>query len=297
MGMTAQRILEAEHPAVLVAFVVAMTAITMCALHPVFVAISLVGALVSSCAVCGPRRTWGALSWQLPLLVLVSLVNLVLSRAGATPLWQWGPLSIRLEGLAFGLCMGMLLVSSLMWLWCAGTVLTPDRLLALGGTALPTVGLMVSMVMRLVPQLVARGRRIGAVRAACSGARGASGALTRGVRVSGILLGWSLEDSLERGDAMRARGWVAGRRRSQYLPRSLSATDVARLAALLALAGMDASLAWVACSQWRFYPTMPHLAPWWGYLPHLLLALLPAAVALVDRGRWAIAGRRPCRGR
>ena len=289
-----QRALEAMHPAVLATYLVAVTATTMCALHPVFAAISLAGALAASLAVEG-RSALGPLRWQLPLLVMICIANPILSHRGDTLLAQWGVISIRLESMAFGACMGMLLVGSLLWLWLAGRVLSLDRLLSLGSGLLPTVGLMASMVMRLVPQLVSRGSQVGMARAACSAAGASKGPVRDGARMSGILLSWSLEDSLERSDAMRARGWRAGAQRTQYLPWSLSSRDIAALVLLATWAAFDGFLEWVACSQWQFYPAMPHLRLWWGYLPHAALVALPVLFALFERMRWARARRLSCR--
>jgi energy-coupling factor transport system permease protein len=273
---------------------VAVTATTMCALHPVFASISLAGALAAAAAIEG-RSVLGPLRWQLPFLCLVCLANPLFSHRGDTLLAQWGAISIHLESVVFGLCMGMLLLASLLWLWLAGRLLSLDRLLSLGSGIMPTVGLMASMVMRLVPQIVSRGSRVGAVRAACSAAGGSKGAVRDGARVSGILLSWSLEDSLERSDAMRARGWRAGAQRTQYLPWSLSLRDVVALVLLIAWAALDAFLEWIACSQWQFYPVMPHLKVWWGYFPHVALVVLPLLFALVDRAKWTHARRVSCR--
>ena len=274
---------------------VVVTATTMCAFQPVFATISLVGALACALAMCGPGETWGALRWQLPLFVLVGLFNPLLSQRGDTILWQAGLVTIHFESLAFGICMGTMLLASLMWFWLAGKVLTLDRLLSVGGGFLPTVGLMLSMVMRLVPQLVRRGGQVQAVRQVCSASGEASNAVRDGSRLSGILLSWSLEDSLERSDAMRARGWSAGKERSQYQLHHFAPGDACTLVLTLLLGCVDALLEWVACSQWQFYPTMPHVVVWWGYVPHILLVLLPALLVVADRVSWARVGGRSCK--
>lgn len=286
-GASLQRAFETTHPLVLMAYVVVVAATTMCAFQPVFVCISLLGALVCSVLLCGLADTLDALRWQLPLFVLVGIANPLLSQRGSTVIWQAGIISVRLESLVFGLCMGAMLLASLTWFWLAGKVLSLDRLLGMGGGLLPTVGLMLSMVVRLVPQLVRRGRRVNAVRAACSAVPPGSSPVRDGARLSGILLSWSLEDSLERSDAMRARGWSSGGRRSSYLLRQFLGRDALALFLVLALGLVDAFLEWVACSQWQFYPTMPHVVVWWGYAPHVVLVLLPAMVMIVERLRWA----------
>ena len=95
-----------------------------------------------------------------------------------------------------------------------------------------------------------------------------------------------MEDSIERSDAMRARGWGATDRRSCYLPDSFRSSDALALAGIGLLAVTSAFLVYVACSQWRFYPTMSRLVVWWGYVPYAALALLPTVLDLGQRVRW-----------
>jgi energy-coupling factor transport system permease protein len=99
-------------------------------------------------------------------------------------------------------------------------------------------------------------------------------------------MSWSMEDSIERSDAMRARGWGATDCRSCYLPDSFRNSDAFALAGLVLLAAASGLLVYVACSQWRFYPTMPRLVAWWGYVPYTVLALLSTALDLGQRLRW-----------
>ena len=112
------------------------------------------------------------------------------------------------------------------------------------------------------------------------------GSRDRGVRVADQLMSWSMEDSIERADAMRARGWGAADRRSCYLPDSFRNSDALALAGIVLLAAASALLVFVACSQWHFYPTMPRLVAWWGYVPYMVLALLPTVLDLGQRVRW-----------
>lgn len=97
---------------------------------------------------------------------------------------------------------------------------------------------------------------------------------------------WALEDSLERADAMRARGWESGCARTSYRADALRDSDAARCCAIVLLCAGCAFLAAVACGQWRFYPAMPRLVAWWGYVPYAGLMFVPAAAAALERLRW-----------
>lgn len=265
-----------------------ITLVTMLAPQPVLVGLSLAGALLFSLLVRGVRATLAGLRWQLPLLALVTLANPLFSASGSTLLWQVGPVSVFLESLAFGGCMGALMVASVLWLEDAAAVLVQDRLLSLAGRRARSLPLVTSMAAQLVPRLVRRGTLVRAQEAACTAAGRAEGGRARGlVRASGVLLAWALEDSLVQADVLRARGWESGCRRTSFRPDALSAGDVWALTGLILLLGICGLLAWVACAQWRFYPVMPRLVAWWGYVPCALLMLVPSAAELLGRLREA----------
>lgn len=273
------------HPAVPATYFAATILIAIFAMQPVCVGISLAGALMFSLAARGWRRTLGGLRWQLPMVALVAVANPLFSASGSTLVAQLGPMAIYQESIAYGACAGALLVTVVLWFEDAACVLTQDRLLQLGARALPTVTLLTSMAAQLVPQLMHRSQTVRAATLATTAAA-PKGSRARGVRVADQLMSWSMEDSIERSDAMRARGWGATDRRSRYLPDSFRNSDAFALAGIVLLAAGSAFLVYVACSQWRFYPTMPRLVAWWGYVPYTALALLPTVLDLGQRVRW-----------
>lgn len=277
---------ESSHPAVPAVYLGGTVIIAMFAIQPVYVALSLAGGVACSLAFRGVRETVRGLRWQLPVVALVSLVNPLFSASGSTELWRLGPTVVYLESLAFGACMGAMLVAVVLWLESASRVLTQDRLLELGARALPTVTLMVSMTMQLVPQLARRGRTVRSAYAACTAAGGETGGRHAQVRLSDVLVAWAMEDSLERADSMRARGWGSLPTRTTYRSVEFRSRDALVLALSVLLLLANALLASVACGQWHFYPTLPRLVAWWGYVPYAVQVLLPAALELVGRLRW-----------
>lgn len=282
------------HPVVAAVYFAAVIGIGTLVTQPVFVAISVAGALLYGMCLQGALSTARNLRWQLPIVALVCLANPLFSHSGATVVATLGPVTVRLEALAYGLCMGGSLVCMLQWVSNAACVLTEDRLLELSGSRLPVASTMVSMAIQLVPQLRRRYGVVSSARAACtcaqaSATKGPSAARGSGVRRMGyvnastVLMAWAMEDSVERADAMRARGWEVGGPRSRYRLQTLRARDVATATAVGFLALVCALLAWVAQSQWSFYPTMPALVPWWGYVPYAALSLGPTVVTAVRR--------------
>ncbi len=113
-------------------------------------------------------------------------------------------------------------------------------------------------------------------------ARAARGRL----RLTTVLLGWGLEDSLESADAMRARGWGAAVRRTSYQRYRFRGSDALALAvvALLSLSAGFAAAA--ALSSFSFYPGIAGIASWYSYLPYAALLSLPLIVHGKEHLRW-----------
>ena len=250
--------------------------LSMLAVQPVLVALSLGGAFAFSLLSRGVRATARGLAWQLPLLALVCVLNPFFSASGSTLLFKVGPRSVYAESLAYGATMGALLVATVLWFEGAATALTQDRLLALSGRRARALPIVASMASQLVPQMLGRAKTVRATVAACTAAGRRPGLRDELTRTSTMLLAWSLEDSVERADAMRARGWESGRPRTSYRPERLRGRDAAALAATAGLLVACAACAWRLCASWRFYPTLGELGPWWAYAPWLALVLLPS---------------------
>lgn len=280
---------DSWHPLVLVAYFAGTITLAMFGLAPGCVAASLVGGVTFALVTQGLVPTLSKLRWQLPLLVLICVINPLYSARGATLLAKVGMFRIYAESLAYGAVMGALLVSVLLWFEAAASVVGEDETLELGGGLLPSVSLAASMVMRLIPQLMRRARATRAVLRATSGARHGR---AEGMKLLGILLTWSLEDSVERSDSMRARGWGAsvGRRRRPYRSHAFRTHDLVALIAIALLVAVAAEGVMRTVAGWHFYPRMGGDASLWALVPYALLCLLPTVVVVSDDLRWRLAG-------
>ena len=275
--------LDALHAVVPATLLAGTTLLSMLAVQPVHVALSLAGALAFSLLVRGAHATVRGLAWQLPLLALVCLANPFFSASGSTLLLKVGSRSVYAESLAYGATMGALMVAVVLWFQGAATVLTQDRLLALSPGRARSLPAVVSMASQLVPQMLGRARTVRATLGACTAAGARGGLRDQLVRTSTMLLTWSLEDSVGRADAMRALGWESGMPRTCYRPERFRGRDAAALAGVSVLLALCAACAWMTCASWRFYPTMSCLGPWWAYLPWAVLVSLPSLASAVDR--------------
>ncbi len=281
-------VFKTYHPAVAFVFLASALALSMACLHPVFTALSLAGALACSCVCRGGRATLLSLRWVVPLCLVVAAANPFFVASGSTELFRIGQRAIYAEALAYGLCSGGMFASVFLWFASYSACMDSENSLALFGNALPTITLMVSQVLRLVPQFVSRGRAIADVQDCVSAAapRGKRDEAHGRMRVVSVLMGWGMEDALERSDAMRARGYDCGARRTTYARFHMGARDAAVIAAVLVLALASAVCAWSVLSCYSFYPVMSNVGAWWLFVPYALLMLVPPALWLRDWLDW-----------
>ncbi len=318
------------HPAVVLLFSVVCLGFSMAAMQPVYLALTFAGQTALAISLKGGAKALRGIFWQAPLVLILAIANPLFVSIGSTELFRIGLHAVYLEAVLFGFAQGLLLVNTLLAFSNAAQLLSSDKVLSLLGGALPTLSLMISMVMRLIPSFVRRGREIGDVRRACTAADAvltcadAKAANTRempeteaavpscaghptnrsrterirkfapsrtkgrfsdALRTSTVLMGWGMEDSLETADAMRARGWNSGAKRTSYQRYRFRRHDAFACALVAALALASALSAGVACSRFSFYPRIDGFAPWYSYAPYVLLLALPLIAALARRSR------------
>lgn len=276
-----------SHPAVPALYMMLTLGLTMFSMQPVLITLSLAGGLAYGFATRGAARTLGALRWQLPVILIIALVNPLFSASGSTELFRIGMRAVYLESMVYGLCMGGLFVASVLWFEAAASMLEYDKVLALLGNAAPVIALMISMCMRLIPQFLRRGRTVMAVQDAIDvPGRVPADPVRSRLRASSVLMGWGMEDSLERADAMRSRGWGAATRRTTYARYRLGRSDVAALVGLALFGVVTVTVAWTATTQYSFYPQLLVPAPWPGYVVYAAWMVLPCALHASDEKRF-----------
>lgn len=276
-----------SHPAVPALYIVLTLGLTMFSMQPVLIALSLAGGLAYGLATRGAARTVGALRWQLPVILIIAVLNPLFSASGSTELFRIGVRAVYLESMVYGMCMGGLFVASVLWFEAAASMLEYDKVLALLGNAAPVIALMISMCMRLIPQFLRRGRTVLAVQDAIDmPGRAPTDPVRSRLRASTVLMGWGMEDSLERADAMRSRGWGAATRRTTYARYRLACGDAAALVGLAVFGAAAVAVAWTATTQYSFYPQLSVPAPWLGYVVYAVWMVLPCVLHAIDEKRF-----------
>jgi energy-coupling factor transport system permease protein len=228
------------HPAANFLYIAAAVFCGMYTLRPACVALSFICASSYSIFLNG----WGAYVKALKLLaimfVIIALFNPLTNHRGMTELFhlfgnQGWP--ITLEAFIYGICSGGMLVSVFVWFQCYQALITTDKFMYLFGRAAPTSAMVMSMILKLVPVTIRKYHYINEAQFslyASTSEVDRRGRVRNAVRVSGVLLGRTLEDSIETADSMRARGYGSGKR-TRFTIYRFAPGDIMSIAALAIL--------------------------------------------------------------
>ena len=274
------------------------------AFHPIYLLCNILAGYALSCVLCGIKSAAKMLIWQLPLFLITAVLNPIFSQYGTTLLMSLGAYHLYLESLLYGLCMGCMLISVIIWFSNGSHMLDTDKLLNIFGNILPTITLMVSMVLKSVPELVRKGKCIhetlsvnlpfGAqakfnvqtklnaqkkLNAQTNTASNKTRARAKqGMREITTLMANSMEESLQTADSMRSRGWGCSKKRASYLLQKWHKRDTLALIIICALAALNAFFAYNVCTHFSFYPQLGALNMHWSYISYLVFLVLPFIV-------------------
>ncbi len=147
------------HSGVVLSYLIYVICFSFLSFEPIYLLINALAGYILSLTICGVK-TLKMLMWQLPLFLLIALLNPLFSQNGTTLLLTLGPCKLYLESLTFGLCMGCMLISVMVWFANAARMLNADRLLNILANTLPIISIMISMVIKLVVQLIEEGKKV-----------------------------------------------------------------------------------------------------------------------------------------
>lgn len=282
------QIFDLMHPAVLFGYFGVILVFSMLAIHPLYLALSFGAAFFLSIYLRGWRASFKTLAWQLPLVVLITFINPVFSSMGTTELFRIGLKAVHAEELVFGGCMGLMLVSVMLWFMNLTYVMPSEKMMSLFGGKAPMLSFMFTALMRQIPQFLKRSKQIDSSMKACTAAMSSTNRdiFSSRVRLTSVLMAWSMEDSLEMADAMKARGWASLSRRSSYRRYCFKQRDALALTVLFLFTVISVLLVWNELVMFQFYPEISPIVFQPGFLAFGILVMLPLGAAMADKLRW-----------
>lgn len=206
-----------EHPVVLTIYLLGGMLITMLTLHPVLLGVSI-GIAGLYAGILSGKEVWKRMLWvMLPVLFFTVIILPLFSHNGITPLFYINDMPVTLETVIFGLVMSELLLGIFLWFQVANALLDSEKILYLSGRTFPVVGLLISMVFRMIPQMRQRFIQIQDGQKGMGRGSGELSFIGKGkmlLKQLSILISWSLESSIETSISMESRGYGTGHRTS-----------------------------------------------------------------------------------
>lgn len=225
------------NPIINFTFFIGAVAFGMFFVHPAFMLCSWV--LAAAYYITVKRSgSWKFLLGMFPLFVVLSAISPMFNPNGATVLFTYfGGRPYTLEALYYGMVLAVMFISVITWFASYNIVMTTDKFMYIFGKAAPSITLVLSMIMRLIPEFR---KKIGQISSArmCIGKAGDFGTkrekAENSMTVISTLTSWALEGGIITADSMRSRGYGAGKRTNFAIYR-FDGRDVALFSVLIAL--------------------------------------------------------------
>ena len=283
----------AYHPIVNLAYFVAVIGFSMFLMHPMFLGISLFCGAFYALYVRGTKALRFGLLYMLPLVIITAGLNPLFNHQGATILgYLPNGNPVTLESMAFGIASAVMLVSVIIWFACFNLVMTSDKFIYLFGAVIPSLSLVLSMALGMVPRfrkqlhIIANAQKTSRPQAQ---AKSLVAKARLGVKIVSILVTWALENSIQTADSMKARGYGL-KGRTAFSIFSFTHRDKVALFFIVFCTAFILVGFVTGHYHFRYFPTIRGL--WYGsftvamFVAYFALALLPIIINVYEDISW-----------
>jgi energy-coupling factor transport system permease protein len=288
-------ILNEYHAKVRLLYFFILIVISMSTGNPLWVSLSFLFASFGLIQLKGFQFYIKRILGFLPVLILLIVMNVLFNSRGLTVLFSLAPgKPVTLEVLLYSFFSGLSLLSVLLWFFAFHHFIKSDDVLELLAERVPTVGLILSMIMRYIPDTLKIGQEIRFGQTAFLGKKQLDNKENRHfiVRMFTILLSISMENALQTADSLQSKQYPSPQRKT-YLRQHFSGTDL-MLTILLGFLGATHIVTLIlGAADFSYYPFIN-----WtvllrretlyatSLLSFILLAILPYVLKIVDSLRW-----------
>ncbi len=225
------------NPIICFVFFIGAIAFGMFFVHPLF----LIASITLACSyylTIKKRKGLKLIIGMIPVFIALSLITPLFNTYGDTVLFTYfGSRPYTLEALTYAIELAAMFVSIIIWFACYNAVMTSDKFVYIFGRTAPSISLVLSMILRLVPSFEKKAIQIAGARK-CIGMAGDAGTkmekVEHGMTIISTLTTWALEGGITTADSMRSRGYGCGNRTSFAVYR-FGVRDIGLLAGMIAL--------------------------------------------------------------
>lgn len=196
------------HPIVIANYFLSVILTTMLQIHPIFLMISFIIAFIYCYQTDILNKKY--LIGTFICYAIIALSNPIFVHTGATILFYVGYTPITLESLVYGFVFAGLIISILNWFQLLNKCLESEKIIYLFKERFPTIGLMISMVLGMIPKLKKQALKIIETQKTL-GHDISKGNVIERLKISFdvllILFTWQFESSLITLKSMQSRGY------------------------------------------------------------------------------------------
>ncbi len=230
--------------------------------------------------------------WMIFLIpIALMVINPLFMHNGVTPLFILNDNPITLEATLFGLSVGIMAGSVLLWFASFNQIMTSDKLLYIFGSISPKIALILSMTLRYIPLFKQQITKTNNAQKAMGLYKedNAIDKIKGSIRVFSVMVSWALENGVITADSMAARGYGVGKR-SRFAIFRWSVQDKMLMAASIGLAAIVVGASFIQSFRFNWYPAIiqPEITPvtLTGYILFAILCMIPEYLHIKEEARW-----------
>jgi len=279
------------HPIVLVLYFGVVLITSMFASHPVILIEALLSGILLNIMLSERKNILSDLGFYLFLFIVITLTNPLFSHNGATPLFFLNGNAITKEALISGLSIATLLTGVIYWFKCYSIIMSSDKFLYIFGRTIPKLSLIFSMVLRFLPLFKVQMRKVGNAQKAMglySGDKYMDKVKSQ-LSVFSVMITWALENAVETGDSMKARGYGL-KGKSHYSLFRFKKVDAVMLVVIGVICIFLVTGLASSSIKFNYYPKVDNVK--FGilsvatYISFGVLAFLPFFVEIKEKIKW-----------
>ncbi|MEE0857995.1 MAG: energy-coupling factor transporter transmembrane component T [Acutalibacteraceae bacterium] len=279
------------HPIILMVYFVSVLSITMFITNPLIELLALSGSIFFCVILTGRKERREDLKFYLPLLILITITNPLFSHNGQTPLFFMNGNAVTLEAIIYGVAIAVMVIAVMLWCKSYSHIMTSDKFVYLFGRVIPKLSLVLSMALRYIPMLKRQSLKVNRAQKAMGlyTSKSYVDRVCSVLRVFSVLVGWSLENAVETGKSMKARGYGL-KGRTNYSNFKFKKSDGLLLGVNIALLFITVIGIISGELDFTYYPKISQLQ--FGvmavisYISFAILAYLPFFIEVEEEIRW-----------
>ena len=199
------------HPLVLLIYILGMLIVTMSSLNPLLLSLSLISGIAVLVFLKGRKaKLVHIIFFSIPILIFMILIQPLFYHTGQTVLFYVNESAVYKENYIYGGIVSLMLIAGVVWCMVLRELLDSEKIYYLFGKLSPTLGLFFTMILRFIPLMRERLEQIheGEISMGRIGPNAGHIATIRNrLKEVSILVGWSLESSIETANSMESRGY------------------------------------------------------------------------------------------